>query len=153
MPIEQRRHIRFSLDIPAVRYTKYGEKMETTLNQISIGGCLLDPDDHIYVGDEIRVEIQLPNKNWLPLYCKVLYIMEDVGIGAQFINITRFEQELVAKIIAHSLEKSGLPVQINPFENPPKFRDSVQPRLTDKRRDREDIIERIMSTEIDAGRQ
>jgi hypothetical protein len=147
MTIEQRRHIRFSLDIPAVRYTKHGERMETFLNQISIGGCLIEPDDYIYVGDEIRLEIQLPNKNWLPLYCKVLYVMEDVGIGAKFINPTKFEQELVAQIISHSLERAGLPLQINPFENPPKFRDSFEPHLSDKRREREELIEKIMSTE------
>lgn len=147
MTIEQRRHIRFSLDIPAIRYTKYGERMETSLNQISIGGCLIEPDEYIYVGDEIRLEIQLPNKNWLPLYCRVLYTMEDVGIGAKFINITKFEQELVAKIISHALERSGLPLQIDPFENPPKFRNADEPRMTDRRREREELIEKIMSTE------
>lgn len=115
--------------------------------QISIGGCLLEPDEHIYVGDEIRLEIQLPNKNWLPLYCKVLYKMDDISIGAKFINVTRFEQELIAKIISYNLEKSGLPLQIDPFENPPKFRNSTEPRLTDKRREREEMIEKIMSTE------
>jgi hypothetical protein len=147
MTIEQRRHIRFSLDIPAIRYTRHGERMETSLNQVSIGGCLIEPDEYLYVGDEIRLEIQLPNKNWLPLYCKVLYTMEDVGIGAKFINITKFEQELVAKIISHALERSGLPLQIDPFENPPKFRDAVEPRLSDRRREREELIEKIMSTE------
>ncbi len=147
MSIEQRRHIRFSLDIPAIRYTKHGEKIEVTLNQISIGGCLFEPDERIYVGDEMRLEIQLPNKNRLPLYCKVLYVMEDVGIGARFLNITKFEQELVAAIISHSLEKSGLPLQINPFENPPKFNKSSEPRVYDRRREREEMIERIMSTE------
>ena len=147
MSIEQRRHIRFSLDIPAIRYTKYGEKMETSLTQISIGGCLIESDEHLYIGDELRLEIQLPNKNWLPLYCKVLYATEDAGIGAKFVNITRFEQELVAKIISYNLEKSGLPLQINPFENPPKFRDSDEPRFSDRRREREEMIEKIMSTE------
>lgn len=147
MSIEQRRHIRFSLDIPAIRYTKYGEKMETSLAQISIGGCLIESDENIYIGDEIRLEIQLPNKNWLPLYCKVLYATEDAGVGVKFLNVTRFEQELVAKIISHNLEKSGLPLQINPFENPPNFRTSVEPRFSDKRREREEMIEKIMSTE------
>lgn len=147
MSIEQRRHIRFSLDIPAIRYTRHGEKMETSLNQVSIGGCLIESDEQIYVGDEIRLEIELPNKNWLPLYCKVLYTMEDVGIGAKFINITKFEQELVADIISHALENSGLPLQVDPFENPPKFRNARSPRLSDKRREREELIEKIMSSE------
>lgn len=147
MSIEQRRHIRFSLDIPAIRYTRYGEKFETSLTQISIGGCLIEADENLYIGDEIRLEIQLPNKNWLPLYCKVLYATEESGVGVKFLNITKFEQELVAKIISYNLEKSGLPLQINPFENPPKFRDSAEGRFTDRRREREEMIEKIMSTE------
>ena len=147
MSIEQRRHIRFSLDIPAIRYTRYGERFEISLNQISIGGCLIESDENLYIGDEIRLEVQLPNKNWLPLCCKILYATEEAGVGVKFINITKFEQELVAKIISHNLEKSGLPLQINPFENPPKFRDAGEPRFTDRRREREEMIEKIMSTE------
>lgn len=147
MSIEQRRHIRFSLDIPAVRYTKYGEKLETVINQISIGGCLIEAEENVYVGEEFRLEIQLPNKNWLPLYCKVLYKMDDMGVGAKFLNITRFEQELLAKIISHSLETSNLPVQINPFQNPTKIYQTKEPRITDRRTQKEEILEQILSSD------
>lgn len=147
MSIEQRRHIRFSLDIPAIRYTKYGEKLEIIINQISIGGCLVETDENIFVGEEFRLEVQLPNKNWLPLYCKVLYKMEDVGIGAKFLNITRFEQELLAKLISQSLETSNLPFQINPFQNPSKSNQKRQPHLTDSRTKKEEILEQILSSE------
>lgn len=147
MSIEQRRHIRFSLDIPAIRYTKYSEKLEITINQISIGGCLVETDEGIFVGEEFRLEVQLPNKNWLPLYCKALYKMENVGTGAKFLNITRFEQELLAKIISHSLEKSNLPVQISPFQSPSKINKNKEPRITDSRLKKEEILERILSSE------
>src|SRR4051794_30063444 len=40
MSINQRQHIRFSLDIPAI-YSRFGEKQETRLEQISIGGCFM----------------------------------------------------------------------------------------------------------------
>lgn len=147
MSIEQRRHIRFSLDIPAVRYTKYGERLEIVINQISIGGCLVETDENIFVGEEFRLEVRLPNKNWLPLYCKALYKMEDVGIGAKFLNITRFEQELLAKMIATSLESSNLPFQVNPFQNPSKLNQKPPPQLTDSRARKEEILEQILSTE------
>ena len=127
--------------------------METSFNQISIGGCLIEPDEYIYVGDEIRLEIQLPNKNWLPLYCKVLYMMEDVGVGAKFINITKFEQELVAQIISHSLEKSGLPLQINPFENPAEIQRCgraapFRPETRKRRIDRKNYVHRKLIKEL-----
>ena len=92
MSIEQRRHIRFSLDIPAIRYTRYGEALETVLNQISIGGCLAEWDENVYVGEEFRLLVQLPNKNFLPLKGKALYRFADIGIGTKFLDITQFEQ-------------------------------------------------------------
>ena len=142
----QRQHIRFSLDIPAVRYTKYGEKQETLLHQISIGGCLAEWDENVFTGDEFRLEIQLQNKNWLPLKCKALYRFENNGIGIRFIDITRFEQELIARIISASLAREGLPLQIDPFSQPQRFTENV-PRLTDRRRQQDEILERIMASD------
>lgn len=150
MSINQRQHIRFSLDLPAVRYTKFGEKQDVLVHQISIGGCLLEWDDATSTGEVFRLEIALPNGNWLPLVCKVLYKFEDNGIGAKFLDISKFEQELVGRIISHSLTEAGLPVQVNPFAQPPKYRDDVrkkEPSITDSRRQQDDLLERIMSSE------
>lgn len=146
MGIEQRKHIRFSLDIPAIRYTKYGERQEILLRQISIGGCLLDWDENIFAGDEFRLLIQLPNKNWLPLHCKALYKFEGDGIGLKFLDITRFEQELISKIISGSLAAEGLPLQVDPFQQPSKvFNPHSNPRLTDTRQQKDEILEKILS--------
>lgn len=141
----KRQYIRFSLDIPSVRYTKFGEKQETLLHQISIGGCLAEWDENVYTGDEFRLEIQLPNKNWLPLKCKALYRFENNGIGIQFMDVTRFEQELIASVISHSLEQQGLPMRVDPFSQPPQFAEKNSPRLTDNRREREEMLAKIMS--------
>lgn len=148
MPEHKRQYIRFSLDIPAVRYTKFGEKQETLLHQISIGGCLAEWDENVFTGDELRLEIQLPNKNWLPLKCKALYRFEHNGIGLKFIDITRFEQELVARIISNSLAEEGLPMQIDPFSQPP-VAENKAPRLSDSRREREEMLTKIMSGDVE----
>ena len=143
MSIEQRQHIRFSLDIPAIRFTKYGESIETTLGQISIGGCLAEWDDSVYVGDEFRVLIQLPNKNFLPLTCKAIYRFVDNGIGAKFVNITQFEQELIGKIISRNLEKQGLPLQVSPFSQPNNLSKVTQ--NLDRKPPREVLLDDILS--------
>jgi len=145
MSIEQRRHIRFSLDIPAIRYSKYGEAAETVLNQISIGGCLIEWDDNVVVGEEFRLLVQLPNKNYLPLTCKALYRFEGNGIGARFLDITKFEQELVTKIITRSLEQQGLPLQVDPFALPKKATLNQEPKITDGKRQREELLDDILS--------
>ena len=146
MGIEQRKHIRFSLDIPAIRYTKYGERQEILLRQISIGGCLLDWVENIFAGDEFRLLIQLPNKNLLPLHCKALYKFEGDGIGVKFLDITRFEQELISKIISGNLAAEGLPLQVDPFQQPSKlFNRNSDPRITNIRQQKDEILEKILS--------
>src|SRR5687768_174162 len=103
MSINQRSHIRFSLDLPARIITKSGEQQDTILQQISIGGCFTEWEEDIYTGDEFRMEIELPNKNRLPLRCKAIYRFEETGIGVKFLNITQFEQELISQIISHRM--------------------------------------------------
>lgn len=144
MGIEQRKHIRFSLDIPASRYTRSGEAIETVVTQISIGGCLADWDENVYVGDEFRMLLQLPNKNFLPLMCKAIYKFADNGIGAKFIDITLYEQELIAKIIFNTLREHGLPLQVDPFTQPRKMIVNDVPQLSSFRRDKEEMLENIL---------
>jgi hypothetical protein len=148
MSINQRQHIRFSLDIPAYIYTEYAERQETRLEQISIGGCFTGWEENLYVGDEFRMEIELPNKNYLPLACKALYRFEHTGIGVRFVDISEFEQELISKIIAHKLEAEGVPLQIDPFTLPPTFvAEDPSPRVTDIRQKRDAVLQRIMSAD------
>jgi hypothetical protein len=157
MSIEQRRFIRFSLDIPAVRYTAAGAKVETVLHQISLGGCLTALDEDIYTGDEFRLEIPLPGGNRIPFQCRALYKFPGKGIGVRFLDITEFEQSLLAEIISESLEKEGLPLQVDPFAHPPTF---IQKELAEMRKEiseeekllnprlrEEEIVEEILSIE------
>ncbi|MEZ5426037.1 MAG: PilZ domain-containing protein [Pyrinomonadaceae bacterium] len=148
MSIEQRQHIRFSLDLPAFRQNRYGESIETILHQISIGGCLLEWDENIFVGDEFRLLARLPNKNFLPLQCKAVYVFPDNGIGVTFQEITQFEQELVGRIITETLREKGLPGQIDPFAQPKKYFDknnNPMPKISDRVRKKEEVLEDILS--------
>lgn len=148
MSINRRKHIRFSLDIPATIQLKYGERQETVLQQISIGGCFTGWEENIYVGDEFRIEIELPNKNFLPLECKALYRFDHTGIGVRFTDISRFEQQLITKIISNKLEEEGVPLQIDPFTLPPTYVDEdPSPRVTDIREKRDALLQRIMASD------
>lgn len=118
MSINNRKYVRLTLDIPAFRITESGEKVATMLYQISIGGCFIEWDENIEKEKEFRLEIMLPNKNWLPLQCQALYFVKDDGIGIKFQNITQFEQELIAQIMSESLTEQGIPVKIDPFSTP-----------------------------------
>ena len=148
MSINQRQHIRFSLNLPAVIQLKSGERRETELQQISIGGCFTGWEDEILTGDEFRLEIELPNGNSLPLACKALYRFDHTGIGVKFRDISRFEQLLVTRIIAHKLEMEGVPLQIDPFTVPPTYiNDDPSPRIADIRQKRDALLAKIMAVD------
>jgi hypothetical protein len=145
MPINQRQFVRFSLDIPAV--VSRGDKShETAITQISLGGCFMDSDESLLIGDEFRMEIKLPNGNFLPLTCRAVYRVDGVGIGARFLDITEWEQELVSRVIEHHLDVAGVPLQVDPFTVPPTLIvDDRSPRIADIRQKRDSILQKIMS--------
>ena len=43
-----------------VRLRKHGERRQTYLQQISIGGCFTDWEEYLYPGDEFRLERRAP---------------------------------------------------------------------------------------------
>lgn len=148
MSINQRQHIRFSLDIPATLVTAHGERQETTLQQISIGGCFTDWDENIYTGDEFRVEVDLPNGNALPLRGKAVYRFENTGIGVRFVDINEFEQRLISKIVAHHFERHGVPLPVDPFKIPSKFiGEDDNPAIVASKRESEKLLADAMSTQ------
>ena len=146
MSSEQRKHTRFSLEIPATICTKFGERQDTLLQQISIGGCFTGWEENIFIGDEFRLEIELPNKNRLPLACKAIYRFENTGIGVTFTDISQFEQALISKVISERLTVAGLPMHNDPFTQPKVYvAASASPKITDERHEREELLEKIMS--------
>lgn len=147
MSIENRRYIRFSLDLPAYLFRSGGEVAKTLIRQISIGGCLTEWDDNVFVGDNFRLEMELPNKNRLPLVCKALYKFEGSGIGAKFLDISRFEQELLGQTISYALGNAGLPLLVDPFAEPPTLNSApAKPFNFNQRRRDDEIIEEILSS-------
>ncbi len=149
MSIEQRRYIRFSLEIPAVIFTTTGERQETVLQQISVGGCFTGWEENIFTGDEFRMEIELPNRNRLPLSCKAVYRFDDTGVGVKFTDISRFEQSLISKVIRAKLLSEGLPGDVDPFfqPRPHQVRDEKSGTVPDETNAREAILDSIMSGE------
>lgn len=149
MSIEKRRFIRFSLDIPAFSFNKEGNRSQIVIKQISIGGCLAELDENIYLGDEFRIEMILPNKNRLPLYGKAVYEFAGKGMGVKFKGISQFEQELVGKIISDTLETEGLPLLVDPFLQPPQFsqrEDESKKNNQNEKQIENDLIEETIAT-------
>ncbi len=130
MVSNKRQHIRLILDIPVFRFTRRNERISTMIYQVSIGGCLLEWDDAIGIDEEFRLEIKLPNENFLPVHCRVIYLFENDSIGIKFQDITKFEQELIAEVMKSNLTEEGIPVRIDPFSKHTEFMDYQEPTPT-----------------------
>lgn len=128
---------------------KFGEQQETLLQQISIGGCFTEWEENVYPGDEFRLEIPMSNRNKIPLRCKAIYRFEDTGIGVKFVDISRFEQDLVAGVITDRLANEGLPVNVSPFAAPARVASepAVRSEPVTPREEREAMLEEIMSVD------
>jgi len=151
MSISQRQFIRFSLEVPAIVFRSSGERRPVLVGQISVGGCLVDADVGLFPGDEFRMELELPNRNRLPLTCKVVYRFDEAVIGAKFVDVTKFEQDLIAKTISARLELDGLPLPIDAFEAPPKFDDAeVMMKVSTLREMHEEKLEEVMVLDVDS---
>ena len=151
MSIEKRRFIRFSLDIPAYQFNKNDEPVKIMVRQISIGGCLAELDENILIGEEFRLEFTLPNKNRLPLYGKAVYHFGSKGVGVQFLNISRFEQELVGNIISEQIENEGLPLLVDPFLQPPEFFSRGSKNTSDNETEKfhqDELVDQVIASEV-----
>ena len=147
MSAAQRQHTRFSVDLVAKLIRSPGNSRPIKIQQISLGGCFTTGMEDIYAGDEFRLEIPLPNGNRLPLTCKAVYRFEGSGIGARFLGITQFEQELIAKIIAHRLEADGVPVPFDSLGRPATYESSFSSAMTDPKPEREEILDSILTSD------
>ena len=101
----------------------------------------------MYIGDQIRMEIGLPNGNRLPLRCKAIYKFENFGVGIKFLDLTKFEQSLLLKIIVAKLEDEGVPAGVDPFTQPETFGENNTLNLADLREKREEMLEEVMSSD------
>lgn len=147
MSIENRKYVRFLLDIPAVKRKTDSQSSPTVIKQVSIGGCLTEWDDSVFPGDEFCLEVQLPNKNHLPLMCKVIYKFENLGVGVKFCDIVQYEQELLSDIITESLEHEGLPLLVDPFTLPPRYVEKQAREADEKRIKQEQMVEEAIASE------
>lgn len=116
MSDSSRQFIRFPLDIEARICAPTGERMEALINEMSLGGCFFGNAWVEAAGAAFRLEIRLPNGNWLPLNCVRVHTRG--GVGARFTEITGFEQNLLAQVIAAASHSA-----VDPFADPSEHAD------------------------------
>jgi len=98
-----------SLNIPAFRTTEEGERRETIVQQINIDDFLIELEEKIEPNEEFRIEIEMPNKNWLPLTCRTVERPEKEGNNYEMIDLTEFEIDLIGEILSYEGDLLDIP--------------------------------------------
>lgn len=111
-----RQFIRFPLDLEARVFDPTGERVDAVINEIGLGGCFFGNAWVESVGSAFRLELRLPNGNWLPLNCVRVHMRG--GVGAKFTEMTDFEQNLLGEVIASASRSAGYSNDVDPFAAP-----------------------------------
>ncbi len=98
-----------SLNIPAFRTTVEGERRETIVQQINIDDFLIELEEKIEPDEEFRIEIEMPNKNLLPLTCRTVERTEKEGNNYEMIDLTEFEIDLIGEILSYEGDLLDVP--------------------------------------------
>ncbi|NNE97821.1 MAG: hypothetical protein HKN25_02240 [Pyrinomonadaceae bacterium] len=99
-----------TLNIPAFRVNEEGERCETIVQQINIDEFLIELEENIQPDEEFRIEIQMPNKNWLPLTCRTVERPEKDSNSYEMIDLTEFEIDLIGEIMSHEGDLLDVPI-------------------------------------------
>lgn len=108
MSTAQREFTRFAVFIEARIRTANDERVSAVIGDIGLGGCFFDGLWVEAAGEKFGVELRMPNGNWLPIECERVR-QEDGGVGVKFIDVTLFQQDLLAGVIADAARKAGIP--------------------------------------------
>lgn len=88
--------------------TAAGERVEVAVPDIGLGGCFFEGLWVEAAGERFGVELRMPDGNWLPLDCERVR-QEDGGVGVRFVDVTLFQQDLLARVLAAAARKAGIP--------------------------------------------
>ncbi len=80
------------------RWEGMSGKHEARISDISIGGCFVDTQGQVTVGELVIFEVKLPDGDWLTLRGEVVSSQESVGFGVRFPYLTDEEYYLLAQL-------------------------------------------------------
>jgi len=78
---------------------------EARVDDVSLGGCFVNTFGHVEHGEEIKLQIQLPSGEWLPLQGRVASYQPGVGFGIAFSSLSEEDQAILADLIATAKER------------------------------------------------
>ena len=101
MTEDKRHNARVNLRLP-VRWDGISGRQETRIDDISLSGCFVNTGGRVEIAEEVDIEIELPNGDWLPLTGIVASFQPGIGFGLQFNSLSDEENASLLQLIETS---------------------------------------------------
>ena len=82
-----------------VRWESLSGKHSARTTDISLSGCYIESIGQVTIGENIRFEIQLATRSWMPLQGEVLYHHVNLGFGLRFFGLTNEQQQMLEQLV------------------------------------------------------
>ncbi len=98
MTLEKRSNIRTAVKLP-VRWEGTSGLQETHVEDIGLGGCFVSTRGKVNVGSPIVLQVQLFNRDWMPVRGQVVTYHPGIGFGVVFWPLTSREKSSLRFVI------------------------------------------------------
>ena len=95
---ERRNDARVALNLDA-RWDGLSGGQEARIEDLSVGGCFVNTNGRVDIGEDVVVEIKLPAGDWLQLSGKVVSFQMGIGFGVVFTLLTDIDEEAIRELI------------------------------------------------------
>ena len=95
---ERRTDQRVSLNLSA-RWDGLAGGHEARIEDLSVGGCFVNTNGRVDIGEDVVVAVKLPSGEWLQLNGTVVSYQIGIGFGMVFTVLTDVEEEAIRELI------------------------------------------------------
>src|SRR5262245_59532440 len=75
------------------------------IHDLSIGGCLIESYHEVVVGRRMEIEIDLPGEGWVTLQAETVYLRENYGFAAKFVDTDEVTRVKLARAVLQVLRE------------------------------------------------
>jgi hypothetical protein len=87
------------------KWESVSRRHEARVDDVSLGGCFVNTYAQIELQEDVKLEIQLPSGEWLPLRGKVTSRQPGVGFGMSFTSLSKEETAALKALISSATER------------------------------------------------
>lgn len=104
MPNERRSSSRKRLLLEA-KWESMSGTHEARVDDLSLGGCFVNTVARVELNEAVKLQIQIPSGEWLPLRGHVASYQPGVGFGLSFASLSEDEAVCLVRVMSSGEDK------------------------------------------------